>query len=179
MASLLDFPNRPVSWPLASPRTPGVIFDSQGRSLVAGFGSGVQPLDDDYQSERDYFTTAPAGEPAADYEAIGYAMGRLGVTSRPRSGLALDDELAYYHGRARAELELEAQAFDAGRLAAMDDAAPIPPADWSDDRKGAFIEGYRDGSDIVMARNLDHLRDLRERAENLSVYHGLANHDGW
>lgn len=54
------------------------------------------------------------------------------------------------------------EAFEAGRTAAMADAAPVPPAAWSDDLKGAWLDGYAEGDEIVAARETDW---LMERAE--------------
>jgi hypothetical protein len=41
------------------------------------------------------------------------------------------------------------EAFEAGRQAAMADAAPVPPANYSNDLKGAWLDGWTDGRRVT------------------------------
>lgn len=57
------------------------------------------------------------------------------------------------------------EAFESGRLAAMDDAAPVPPRHYSDIEKGAWIDGFGHGEEMLAAREADHYAEWAERDE--------------
>lgn len=66
------------------------------------------------------------------------------------------------------------EAFDEGRDAAKSDAAPVPPAQYPDGLKGAWLDGYGEGEMDVIARYNDHLDELRDHAEALDGYAQLV-----
>jgi hypothetical protein len=101
--------------------------------------------------------------------ANGHRSGTLNRTSEAKA-------VAARAARARHTID---EAFRAGYDAALVDAMPSPPAAYSDDAKGSWFVGFSEASQILIAREHDHLAEQAERAREMDALEGLSNWGGW
>jgi hypothetical protein len=123
-----------------------IKFDSRRVFLATAFATGLLP---------------PADPHAF---AAGQSKAHWGGTVDAPTSLEGESRRSFFDGWKTGRRDFD-MAFDAGYHAALDDAAPTPPKRLNADLAGAWLDGWREGDQILVAREDAKLLEMAEDAE--------------